>query len=164
MYKRIFEFELQLSSYWQNIKFSRNWPKFHIFANIVIFKYICNFLDQLLHPYKWYGSGMSGILFFIFATCEPLRPIIRFAWITGENFKAKPFLHLLYNCRVQIKAYFSSSKWNRLIPLLDPTPKFKFRFTWNSRGKICSCVARHAPLPCWKHNTSYINHKHLSTW
>ena len=31
------------------------------------------FLDQLLPPYKYYGSGMSGILFFIFASCEPLR-------------------------------------------------------------------------------------------
>ena len=37
--KRIFfKFELQLSSYWQNIKFSRYWPKFHIFTNIVIFQ------------------------------------------------------------------------------------------------------------------------------
>ena len=29
-------------------------------------------LDQLLHPYKSYGRDMSGILFFIFASCEPL--------------------------------------------------------------------------------------------
>ena len=29
-------------------------------------------LDQLLHPYKFYGRDMSGILFFIFASCEPL--------------------------------------------------------------------------------------------
>ena len=74
MCKRIFKFELQLSSYWQNIKFSRYWPKFHIFTNIVICenKYICNFLDQLLHPYKLYGRDMLGILFFIFASCEPL--------------------------------------------------------------------------------------------
>ena len=38
-----------------------------------IFKYICNFLDQLLHPYKFHGRDMSGILFFIFASCEPLK-------------------------------------------------------------------------------------------
>ena len=74
MCKRIFKFELQLSSYWQNIKFSRYCPKFHIFTNIVIFfKYIRNFLDQLLHPYKFYVRDMSGILFFIFASCEPLN-------------------------------------------------------------------------------------------
>ena len=36
MCKRIFKFELQLSSYSQNIKFSRYCPKFHIFTNIVI--------------------------------------------------------------------------------------------------------------------------------
>ena len=75
MCKRIFKFELQFSSYWQNIKISRYCPKFHIFTNIVIFKYICNFLDQLLHPYKFYGRDMSGILFFIFASCHPLNNI-----------------------------------------------------------------------------------------
>ena len=36
--KRNFRFERQLNSYWQNIKFSRNCPKFHIFSKIVIFK------------------------------------------------------------------------------------------------------------------------------
>ena len=38
MCKRIFKFELQLISYWQNIKFSRNCPKFHIFTKFVIFQ------------------------------------------------------------------------------------------------------------------------------
>ena len=31
------------------------------------------FLDQLLHPYKFHGRDMSGILFFNFASCEPLN-------------------------------------------------------------------------------------------
>ena len=53
-----FKFELQLSSCWKNIKFSRYCPKFHIFTKIVIFKYICHFLDQLLHPYKFYGRDL----------------------------------------------------------------------------------------------------------
>ena len=44
---------------------------FHKFLNF--FKYICNFLDQLLHHYKFYVRDMSGILFFIFASCEPLK-------------------------------------------------------------------------------------------
>ena len=30
------------------------------------------FLDQLLLPYKFYGSDMLGMYFFIFASCEPL--------------------------------------------------------------------------------------------
>ena len=38
MCKRIFKFKLQWSSYWQNIKFSRYCPKFHIFTKIVIFQ------------------------------------------------------------------------------------------------------------------------------
>ena len=38
----------------------------------LFFKYFCNFLDQLLHPYKFHGRDMSGILFFNFASCEPL--------------------------------------------------------------------------------------------
>ena len=36
--KEFLRFELQLSSYGQNIKFSRNCPKFHIFTKIVIFQ------------------------------------------------------------------------------------------------------------------------------
>ena len=84
MCKRIFRFALQLSNYWQNIKFSRYCPKFHIFIKIIIFKYICNFSGQLLHPYKFHDRDMSEILFFIFASCEPLRygEIVR--W--GEGF------------------------------------------------------------------------------
>ena len=35
--------------------------------------YICYFLDQLLHPYKFHGRDMLGILFFIFASCELLK-------------------------------------------------------------------------------------------
>ena len=45
--------------------------KFHEIApnstysiKIVIFKYICNFLDQLLHPCKFHGRDMSGIYSF----------------------------------------------------------------------------------------------------
>ena len=45
----------------------------HIHINRNFFKYIYNFLDQLLHPYKFHGRDMWGILFFIFASCEPLN-------------------------------------------------------------------------------------------
>ena len=34
---------------------------------------ICNLSDQLLHPYKFHGRDMSGILFFIFASWNPLN-------------------------------------------------------------------------------------------
>ena len=36
------------------------------------FKHICNSFAQLLYPCKFNGRDMSGILFFIFASCEPL--------------------------------------------------------------------------------------------
>ena len=39
----------------------------HIHINRIFKVYL-----QLLHPYKFHGRNMSGILFFIFASCEPL--------------------------------------------------------------------------------------------
>ena len=47
-------------------------PNFTFSQKSQFFKYICIFLDQLLHPYNFDGRGMSGMLFFIFASCEPL--------------------------------------------------------------------------------------------
>ena len=44
--KEFLKFELQLRSYWQNIKFSRYCPKFPIFTNFVIFQVYL----QLLRP------------------------------------------------------------------------------------------------------------------
>ena len=68
-------FEHQLMSYWQNIKF-------YILIKIVISKYKWNFIDQLLLPYKYHGSGgMRGIFVFNFASCEPLSTTIRFHMI-----------------------------------------------------------------------------------
>ena len=51
----------------------KNLPQLHIFTKIAIFQVRLNFLDQLLQPYKFHGKAMPGILFFIFASCEPLR-------------------------------------------------------------------------------------------
>ena len=47
----------------------------HTHKNCDFFKqaYNWNFFDQLLLPYKFYGSGMRGILFFNFASCELLN-------------------------------------------------------------------------------------------
>ena len=58
MSKRIFRFELQLGSYWQNIKL----PQIpHIYRNHN-FSIICNFLDLLLHPGggHWPRKGVWG--------------------------------------------------------------------------------------------------------
>ena len=94
--KRIFRFELELSSYWQNIQVSPNCPKF-LSHKSKFFKYICNFLDQLLHPYIFHVRDMSGILFFIFASCEPLTtypPIYR-----SKRSSTLPIMHKDIFCK-----------------------------------------------------------------
>ena len=71
MGKRILRFELKLKSYWQNIDFHEIASNFTYSQQSQFFK-LWNFLDQLILPYKSYGREMWGILFFIFASCEPL--------------------------------------------------------------------------------------------
>ena len=34
-------------------------------------------IDQLLLPYKFYGSDVKEIYFFIFASCDPVNPIVQ---------------------------------------------------------------------------------------
>ena len=41
----------------------------HIHKNHNFFKYNWNFLDQPFHPYKFHGSDMRGMYFFIFVGC-----------------------------------------------------------------------------------------------
>ena len=80
MCKRIFKFELQLSSYWQNIKFSQCCPKFHIFTNIVIFQVYLQLFRPTIYfiPINFMAgtcqeSGIwSGKLFFTLASCKQL--------------------------------------------------------------------------------------------
>ena len=55
---QIFTILPQISQFHKNRKFSSTFA---------------NFLDQLLHPYKFHGSDISGILLFIYASCEPLN-------------------------------------------------------------------------------------------
>ena len=47
-------------------------PNFTYSQKSYFLKFICNFLDQLLLPYNFYGRDVSGIFFSIFASCEPL--------------------------------------------------------------------------------------------
>ena len=56
----------------KNIKFYDIAPNFTFSQKSQFSKYICNFLDQLLHAHKFYDREMSGTLFFSFASCEPL--------------------------------------------------------------------------------------------
>ena len=73
MCKRIFRFELEISNFHEIAPNSA-------YSQISYFlKYICNFLDQLLHPYRFHGEDMSEILFFIFASREQLSYC--FPWV-----------------------------------------------------------------------------------
>ena len=47
-------------------------PNFTLLQKTVIFQVYLQLFRQLLHPYKFHGMDMSGILFFIFASCELL--------------------------------------------------------------------------------------------
>ena len=67
-----FQIRTRIKQLLTNIKFSWNCPKFHIFTWIVIFQVYLQLLNQLLYSYKFHGKDMPGILFFIFASCEPL--------------------------------------------------------------------------------------------
>ena len=71
-----FKIQASIKQLWTKYQISTMLPQIsHFHKNRNFSKYICNFLDQLLHPYKLYGRDMSGILFFIFASCEPLRSV-----------------------------------------------------------------------------------------
>ena len=59
---------LQLSSCRQISNFHDIVPNFTFSQKIVIFQVYLQLFRQLLHPYKFYGRDMSGIL----ASCEPL--------------------------------------------------------------------------------------------
>ena len=53
--KEFLKFKLQLSSYWQNIKFSPYCPKFHIFTNIVKLLGCLYFLAPFIHlHWNWF--------------------------------------------------------------------------------------------------------------
>ena len=62
--KMIFGFELKSISYWQNITFSRNWPKISHFLRLKNI-YEWKLIDQLLLPYKLCGSDVRGIYLFL---------------------------------------------------------------------------------------------------
>ena len=72
--KEFLNLSLIKSSYWQNINFFTILPQIsHFHKNRNFSSIFATFLDQLLHPYKFYDRNMSRILFFIFASCESLE-------------------------------------------------------------------------------------------
>ena len=45
----------------------------HTHKNRKLLRHYWKLTDQLLLPYKFYSTGMSGIHFFNFTSCEPLK-------------------------------------------------------------------------------------------
>ena len=82
-------------------------PHFHKNRNFS--RIFATFSDQLLHPYKCYGRDMSGILFFIFASCEPLSFLD---------------LHCIFH-RTRLLSYIYTSVKVSLFPFPLPPPKKK---------------------------------------
>ena len=70
MCKRFFKFALQLSSYWKNINFSRNCPKFHVVAKIIIFLTATIQLETILIIACMHGEECVNI-----STPHPLVPL-----------------------------------------------------------------------------------------
>ena len=62
--------------------FNKIAPNFTYSQKSWFFKYNWNFLDQLLLPYKFQGSDMWGMYFFISASCEPLTFL--WTWVMGD--------------------------------------------------------------------------------
>ena len=82
MCKWNFNFELQLSSYWQNIKFSRYCPKFHIFTNFVNFQvYLQLFKPTASSLYiLWQGHARNTLFSFL-----PVLPVARLTWTFQQH-------------------------------------------------------------------------------
>ena len=112
MCKRILRLELEVSSYWQNIKFSQNWPKFHIFIWIIIFQVYLQ-LFWLLHPYKFYGRDMLCVCqeySFIFASCEPLT-LGRFSLKHGVRGCSKVLRCIFINFGIPMGWFWNCSRY-----------------------------------------------------
>ena len=77
----------------------------HFHKNRNFSSIFCNFLDQLLHPYKFYGRDMSEIPFFIFASCEPLTLQVheRQYQIVNTNTNKYENVNLLVEVRYEIR-------------------------------------------------------------
>ena len=93
-------------------------PNFTFSQKSYFFKYICNFLARLLHPYKFYGRDMSGILFFIFASCEPLRvsKLCSLIQITYKKICFKPVMYENKPFSTKIKLFYIKLAYCHVTP------------------------------------------------
>ena len=72
--KKNSEIQILIKKLLAKYRFFKKLPEIsHIQKNRKFSSIIVISLDQLLLPYKFYGGSMKGILFFNFASCEPLN-------------------------------------------------------------------------------------------
>ena len=128
--KEFLRFQLQLSSYWQNITFSQNCPKFRIFTKIV-----------------FHGSDMSGILFFIFASCELLSLYMLMSstddWLKFPNFFPR-FSKFMFSLFVVVKSMYKTSRRNRF----EPSPLLQLFQILGEVGNVAQWI-EHQTLNTW---------------
>ena len=99
---------------------------FHKYRNFS--SIFATFLDQLLHPYKFYGRDMSGILFFIFASCEPLRLIVQHQTIASVTEMSSKMASTL--CYIQVVDHFFCQK-AQILYSSDHTICLSFTSMWS---------------------------------
>ena len=74
--RKNFQIRTLIKKLFTKYRFLKKLPQIsHIHKNRNFLKYNWNFLNQPLLPYKFHGGDMTGIYFFIFASCEPLNTI-----------------------------------------------------------------------------------------
>ena len=75
--------------------------------------YFCNLLDQLLHPYKADIRSMSGILFVICTSCEPLtqpHSLALLKTIIRHNSTTVQYFYMLTQPYRPIRVFFGITK------------------------------------------------------
>ena len=153
MCKRIFKIRASIKKLLTKYQIFTILPQishFHKFRNFL--KYICNFWDQLLHPYKFYGRDMSGILFFVFASCHPLKGPIS-VW-GGQIKEFEGNTKLFFRCKYwlvpKVQKDLDKDCWCTLVESLLlrslVTPKYT-SIEWVKRFlKCCSILLFHIKL------------------
>ena len=132
MCKRIFKIQAlikQLLTKYQIFMILPQISYFHKYRNFS--SIFCNFLDQLLHPYKFHGRDMSGILFFIFASCHPL--------IDSHLFHLNEIhISATSNLRTELTPYFCTLCQIHIFDTINPRLAKLFFVTRLTRGVVAS--------------------------
>ena len=117
----------------------------HFHKNRNLSSIFTTFLDQLVHPYKFYGRDMSGIFFFIFASCELLNSI------NTINLWRYQTCTLYGSLSRSLSGYIHKTiHWSRLIFVHF---SFKFDIIFDEQWPLKQnhvLISYTPPIRCWK--------------